>query len=57
MEIMISQVRWPAQIYREVKRLAKDRGQSVNSLVCELIATQLNELNGFEADDYAETES
>ena len=37
MELIISQMRWPAEVYRQIKELAYLERKSVNKMVVELV--------------------
>lgn len=41
MEVIVSQMRWPPKVYREIKRKAKEEGVSVNSMVADTMAKAL----------------
>lgn len=39
MEVVISNIRWPAILYREIKKAAKEQNLSVNALVVSTMET------------------
>lgn len=41
MEVIVSQMRWPPDVYREIKRQAKEKGMSVNTMVAKTMAQAL----------------
>lgn len=41
MEVIVSQMRWPPNVYREIKRQAKEKGVSVNTMVADTMARVL----------------
>lgn len=42
MELIISQIRWPAEVYKRVKERAYRERKSVNKMVVELVLKALN---------------
>lgn len=41
MELIISQIRWPAEVYKQVKERAYQERKSVNKMVVELVLKEL----------------
>lgn len=41
MELIISQIRWPAEVYKQVKERAYQERKSVNKMVVELVLKAL----------------
>ncbi len=41
MELIISQIRWPAEIYKRIKERAYQERKSVNKMVIELVVKAL----------------
>lgn len=41
MELIISQIRWPAEVYKRVKELAYQERKSINKMVVELVLAGL----------------
>lgn len=41
LEVIVSQMRWPPNVYREIKRQAKEKGVSVNTMVADTMARVL----------------
>ena len=45
MGILISQVRWPAEVYEQIKAKAASRGVSVNAFIVEMGKRYLTEID------------
>lgn len=42
MEVVLSQMRWPAEVYRSLKAKAKEKEVSINALVVEAVKRMLS---------------